>query len=142
MEIFFRKKYVFGTLFFSSLLLSLYLYLMINVNSSLTLESITGFIKPLGIASLGGIFFSLLFLFFPESIFKSWFRHIAWWYGLGLFFVTITTPVYSSSILALDRSQVVFGGVILLVLITVPYIVFKLRTLKVQPSKQGGSDKR
>ncbi|MBY0309634.1 hypothetical protein K2Q16_00585 [Patescibacteria group bacterium] len=131
MEFFRKKKYTLVSLVFSALLLSLYLLLMTSLNSRLTLELIIGVVKPLGVASVGGIVFALLFLFFHESIFKSWLKHVAWWYGLGLFFVTITTPVYSSNILSLDRSQVVFGGVVLLALITVPYILLRRHKISV-----------
>jgi len=71
-----------------------------------------------------------LFLFFPEAIFKSWLKRIAWWYSLGLFLVTASTPVLSSNVLSLDRSQIVFGGMILLVIITVPFIYVTHRRLK------------
>ncbi len=71
-----------------------------------------------------------LFLFFPEQIFRSWLRKIAWWYMIGLTVIVAMTPVFSSNILSLDRSQVVFGGMALLLCITIPYAVIARKRLQ------------
>lgn len=86
-------------------------------------EAIRGFIKPLIWFGITASILSSVFLFFPEAVFKSWLKKIASWYLAVLFIITATTPVYSSNILSVDRSQVVFIGMILLGLITLVYII-------------------
>jgi hypothetical protein len=45
---------------------------------------------------------------------------------LLLLVVILSTPVYSGNILALDRAQIAFGGVVVLALITIPYVGWHL----------------
>lgn len=68
-----------------------------------------------------------MFFFFPEKVFKDWLNKIAWWYGIGLFLIVVNTPVFSSNILFTNRSETVFWGMILLGLITIPFIYFETR---------------
>lgn len=91
--------------------------------SQCTLNTREGLIVPAFWLSLMSLPISFFFLFFPQRIFTAWLKRIAWWYVLVLFLVTITTPVFSSNILSLDRGQIVFGGMIGLLSITVPYVV-------------------
>ncbi len=70
------------------------------------------------------------FLFFPEQIFRSWLRKIAWWYITGLVVIVAMTPVLSSNILSLDRSQIIFGGMALLLCVTIPYAVIAQKRLQ------------
>lgn len=133
MEFLLKKKYL-GISFFCCLLLGIISYVyFINRCFGETCGSdlIRGTLMPVFWLSTALTPLIFIFFFFHESIFKSWLKHVAWWYGLGLFFVTITTPVYSSNILSLDRSQVVFGGVVLLALITVPYILLRRHKISV-----------
>jgi hypothetical protein len=102
---------------------------MFYFNNSLSLEIIIGYLKPIAVFGFAGLFFSIIFFFFPEAIFKSWVRQVAWWYLLILLLITLNTPVYSSNIMSVDRSQVVFGGVLLLAIITIPYILVKRKSL-------------
>lgn len=81
-----------------------------------------GLIIPLFWMNLSLIPVISFFLFFPEAIFKSWLKKIAWWYGLGLFFVVISTPIYSSNILHIGRSEIIINGMILLAVITVVFV--------------------
>lgn len=101
--------------------LIIYYVMMRSYNPSLWL--VIGVLKPVAVFAIGGIVISSFFLFFPQRIFTAWLKRIAWWYVLVLFLVTITTPVFSSNILSLDRGQIVFGGMIGLLSITVPYVV-------------------
>jgi len=68
----------------------------------------------------------LLFLFIPSAIFHTWLRHIAWWYLPLLFFAILSTPIYSGNVLSFDRSQIAFGGVVLLAVITLPYLGWRM----------------
>ncbi|MEZ4195043.1 MAG: hypothetical protein R3B53_01430 [Candidatus Paceibacterota bacterium] len=95
---------------------------MTYFNDVMSLEIIIGFLKPLVAVIFCLLFVFVFFLFFPEAIFKMWFKRIAWWYFSILFILTISTPIYSSNILALGRSQLVLGGMILLALITIPFV--------------------
>ena len=116
--------------FIISLAISLgYFFIMLTNNQSFSIEIIIGVIKPVAVAGIAMTIIAFFFLFFPESIFKSWLKKIAWWYGLGLFLITANTSIYSSNILSLDRSQIVFGGMILLAIITVPFVVVAKRKL-------------
>jgi hypothetical protein len=124
-----RKK-ITATLIFSLVIVLVYFLLMLVDNQIFSVEVIIGVIKPIAVLGTMMILISFVFLFFPEAIFKSWLKRIAWWYSLGLFLVTASTPVLSSNVLSLDRSQIVFGGMILLVIITVPFIYVTHRRLK------------
>jgi hypothetical protein len=65
-----------------------------------------------------------IFLFFQEQIFKSWLRHIAWWYILLLTYFVLATPVYSSNIMQIDRGPLALYGMMLLGIISVLYVWF------------------
>jgi hypothetical protein len=62
-----------------------------------------------------------IFLFLQEQIFKSWLKHIAWWYILLLTYFVLATPVYSSNIMHMDRGPLASYGMILLGMISIPY---------------------
>lgn len=79
------------------------------------------------------IFFAL-FIFFTANIFHTWLRHIAWWYLPLLLFAILSTPIYSGNVLSFDRSQIAFGGVVLLAFITLPYVVWRLWRQQTQRS--------
>jgi len=70
--------------------------------------------------------FLAFFLFFMANIFHTWLRHIAWWYLPLLLFAILGTPIYSGNVLSFDRSQIAFGGVVLLALITLPYVGWRM----------------
>lgn len=91
--------------------------------SSCDSELLRGSIFPLFWLGVISVPISLFFLFFQEAIFKLWFKRIAWWYFLILFILTASTPIYSSNILAIGRSQLVLGGMIILALITIPFVL-------------------
>ncbi|MCA9357561.1 hypothetical protein H6784_02560 [Candidatus Nomurabacteria bacterium] len=124
------KRLPFITLILSLLTLAGYLFLMLCVDHGFGVETIVGVVKPIGAFALVMVLFSFIFLFFPEVIFKLWLKRIAWWYGLGLLIITANTPVLSSNVLAVDRSQIVFGGMVILAVITLPFIVIMRRRLK------------
>ena len=107
-----------------------YFYTMIYLGSKLSLDVILGIVKPLGVFAFSGVIFSGFFLFFSEALFRSWLKHIAWWYILGLVITILNTPVYSSNVLSVDRAQVAFSGVVFLAIITIPYIFWICRKLK------------
>ncbi len=113
---------------FISLVLTLgYFFIMSTYNDSLSVEMIIGLVKPVAIASMMMVLVSSFFLFFPEALFKAWLKRIAWWYGLGLFILTASTPVSSSHVLSVDRSQIVFGGMVLLAVVTVFFVIVARR---------------
>lgn len=89
-----------------------------------------GLLKPIFWLTLPLTILLFFFLFFPEAVFRSWFKRIAWWYLLGLIIITLSTPVYSSHILSVDRTAIVFSGVVLLAIITIPYIFWIRRKIK------------
>lgn len=97
-------------------------YYLLMISSELSMETVVGVLKPFAVLSIAGLIFSSFFFIFPEELFKQWLRKIAWWYMLVLLVVTASTPVLSSNILSLDRSQVVFGGMFLLFVITALFV--------------------
>lgn len=90
-----------------------------------------GFIVPFFWFGILASAMSSFFLLFPETVFKSWLKKIASWYVPGLLVITATTPVFSSHIMSVDRSQVVFIGMVLLAIITVPFaLIARKRTFE------------
>lgn len=72
----------------------------------------------------GTLVLSLLlafFFFFPEAVFKSWLKRIAWWYAIIILFATLSISPHASSILSAERSQVVLFLMIILAVITIPF---------------------
>ncbi len=80
-----------------------------------------GFIVPVFWFGLVASAISAFFLFFSQVVFVGWLKRIASWYLPFLFFLTITTPLHSSHVMSVDRSQVVFAGMVVLALISVAY---------------------
>jgi len=95
-------------------------------NSVLDVDFVVGYMKPFAVLSIGGVIFCITFLFIPPTIFHTWLRHIAWWYLPLLLFAILSTPIYSGNVLSFDRSQIAFGGVVLLALITLPYVGWRV----------------
>jgi hypothetical protein len=70
------------------------------------------------------------FFFFSTAIYSAWLKYVALWYLPVLLLVTLSTPVYSSNIFAYDRSQVALFGVILLGIITIPFVWWEYKRLQ------------
>ncbi len=117
-----EKKIHLITLFTSLVFIALYFWIMLNSGKGLSLEFIIGFLKPGIVFALAAFLFAAFFLFFPATLFMSWLKKIASWYLPVLFIVTVTTPVNSGHIMSVDRSQVVFAGMIILGIITLVYV--------------------
>jgi hypothetical protein len=66
-----------------------------------------------------------LFLSVDDLIFKRWLKHIFWWYILITVITIVNTPIFSSNILLVDRGQIAFGSMILLLPITIFYILIQ-----------------
>lgn len=79
------------------------------------------FIIPLFWFGLPASIISTFFLFFNQAVFVSFLKRVASWYLPVLFFLTITTPVSSGHIMSVDRSQVIFAGMVVLGVISVVY---------------------
>lgn len=88
-------------------------------------NTIRGFIKPVLWFGIPASVISIFFLFFPQALFMTWLKKIASWYLPILFILTVTTPVNSGHVMSVDRSQVVFAGMIILALITLVFVGFK-----------------
>lgn len=99
-----------------------YFVTMMEFSDVFSLKTILGTLKPLGAFGMLAAVISSSFLFFSDAVFKSWLKRIASWYVPGLLVITAATPVFSSHIMSVDRSQVVFMGMLLLILITVPFV--------------------
>ncbi|MCA9358872.1 hypothetical protein KC926_01550 [Candidatus Kaiserbacteria bacterium] len=124
-----EKKYAFTSLFISALVLAIsYTFFKTKCfSSSCGTELLDGWVVPSFWLGLLLVFITSFFLFFPERIFKKWLKKIAWWYAIVLFLLVATTPVHSSNILSLDRSQVVLWGMVILAIITVPFVLLSKR---------------
>lgn len=116
------KKLIVVTFLTAAASISSYFFLMINFNSEMSLEMIVGLLKPMTAFMLCILVLSVLFFFFPESLFKLWLKRIAWWYFIVLFLITASTPIYSSNIFHLGRAETVLNLMILLAVITIPFI--------------------
>ena len=80
-----------------------------------------GFIVPFFWFGLPASVISAFFLFFPQAIFIGWLKRVASWYLPVLFFLAVTTPLHSGHVMSVDRSAVVFVGMVVLGLISVVY---------------------
>ena len=90
-----------------------------------------GLIVPLFWFGVPASVISAFFLFFPQVIFTSFLKRVVSWYLPILYFLTATTPLYSSHIMSGDRSVVVLYGMVLLGLIAVVYAFVMRKKLKV-----------
>jgi magnesium-transporting ATPase (P-type) len=63
-----------------------------------------------------------IFLFVSESIFHSWLKKIAWWYLLVTIIILLSTPLYSSNVLTLGRSEIIVNAMAWLGFITVLFV--------------------
>lgn len=112
------------TLFTSLVFVALYFLIMLNSGKGLSLELIIGFLKPGIVFALAAFLFAVFFLFFPTALFMNWLRKVTSWFLPILFILTVTTPVNSGHIMSVDRSQVVFAGMVILGLITLVFVGF------------------
>lgn len=117
------KKSVLLSLALSILiLLSSYLIFSAGCNTGNCIYVREGFVVPAFWFGLSASIISIFFLFFPQALFMTWLKKIASWYLPALFILTVTTPVNSGHIMSVDRSQVVFAGMIILALITLVFV--------------------
>lgn len=70
------------------------------------------------------------FLFFSSEIYRRWLKQIAWWYLLLMLIAVLNTSIYSGSVLAMNRSEVVLWWVGFLTVITIPYVFITRRRLR------------
>lgn len=90
-------------------------------------ETIRGLIKPFIWFGITASFISAFFLFFSQALFLNWLKRIASWYLPVLLILAATTPVFSSNVLSVSRSQLVFTGMVLLGITAIVY-AFVMRT--------------
>lgn len=119
------KKSVLSALVFSTLVsLSSYLIFSAGCDTNNCIYVREGFVVPAFWFGISASVISIFFLFFPAALFMSWLKRIASWYLPILFIITVTTPVNSGHIMSVDRSQVVFAGMVILGLITLVFVGF------------------
>lgn len=129
---FFKQKSVWISIFVNVIIFSM-TFLMFKFRCfgvECSVEQLRGVIFPLFWFGLFMTLVTAFFIFFQETIFKSWLKKIAWWYGLVLIVATATTPIYSSNVLSVDRSQVVLVGMTVLAIITVLFVLITKNRLK------------
>ena len=88
-----------------------------------------GLVLPVFWMSLTSLGILFVFLFFKNTVFSLWLKHIAWWYILGLVLLVLNTPVFSGNIYHVDRSVLVVWGMGLLFVITIPYALWQQKKL-------------
>ena len=115
------KKITFLAFIISIVITAGYFITMIKFTDNLSYEVIVGTLKPVGAFGICAIVLSAFFLFFPPAIFSSFLKRVASWYLPILFLLTANISIYSSHVMSVDRSQVVFAGMVILGLISVVY---------------------
>lgn len=80
-----------------------------------------GLIVPFFWFGLPASIISAFFLFFSQAMFVSWLKRVASWYLPVLLLLAAATPLHSGHIMSVDRSAVVFVGMVVLGLISVVY---------------------
>ncbi len=81
----------------------------------------TEIIKPFFMATLGLIPTMIFLLFFSNKIFISWFKHIGWWFLLGVTYIIFFVSSENESFLSPSRVQVILFLMIGLFIITIIY---------------------
>lgn len=121
-----RKKYLITSLLVSLVsLIGVYIILETRCfGNSCSSDLIRSTLRPLFWFFAPFTVLLILFFFFSDIVYRNWLKFIASWYLPLLFVVTISNPVYSSNIFSYDRSQIVLFGVVLLGIITVPYVFY------------------
>jgi|GEM_PF-2697644 len=89
-------------------------------------------IQPVFFGSFFLILTIAIFLFYPSAYFKNWLKYIASWYiPLSIIFVS-QIKIYSSFILAIDRSRAALWWMGGLLLITLAYVLIHKYILRIK----------
>ncbi|OGG65423.1 hypothetical protein A3I99_01580 [Candidatus Kaiserbacteria bacterium RIFCSPLOWO2_02_FULL_45_11b] len=115
------KKIIITTILFSALIAICYLVIMMQSSRMFSLEVMVGIIKPMVVFAVSVFVISSFFIFFSQIIFISFLKRVVSWYLPILFYLTATTPIFSSHIMSVGRSVVVLYGMVLLGIIAVAY---------------------
>jgi hypothetical protein len=92
---------------FNSLSIISYLLYMNFVvgNYNVSYEFTQGIVKPIILFIFIFTIYLFFFVIFTDNLFKRWFRYIAWWYFILMFWWSFSTPIHTG-IITFDRNQV------------------------------------
>jgi hypothetical protein len=116
---------------FNSLSIISYLLYMNFVvgNYNVSYEFTQGIVKPIILFIFIFTIYLFFFVIFTDNLFKRWFRYIAWWYFILMFWWSFSTPIHTG-IITFDRNQVVMFSMIVLSIITIPFVWWEYKRLQ------------
>lgn len=117
---------------FSNLALVGFLYLFIEYicNGYWCWDLESSITEPFLLSLVGLLPTSVCFLFFRDTVFIKWLKHIAWWYSLIILYVVGEINPYAGGILSLDRGTVALFMMAILFVITLIYAPIMSHRLK------------